>query len=41
VYGLTWLVEFLALLLFWGLPVPALAGFCLMGGALLWASIVT
>jgi putative membrane protein len=41
VYGLTWLVEFISLLLFWGLPGPALTGFCLMGGMLLWAGIVT
>jgi uncharacterized membrane protein len=41
VYGLTWLAEFLSLLLFWGLPGPALAGFCLMGGMVLWAGLVT
>jgi uncharacterized membrane protein len=40
VYGLTWLVEFISLLLFWGLPIPALIGFFLMGGMLLWAGIV-
>ena len=41
VYSLTWLIDFLTLLLFWGLPLPALAGFCLMGGALLGAGIAT
>jgi uncharacterized membrane protein len=40
VYILTWLAEFISLLVFWGLPVPALIGFCLMGGMLLWAMIV-
>lgn len=39
VYVLTWLVEFISLLIFWGLPVPALIGFFLMGGMLLWAAI--
>jgi putative membrane protein len=41
IYGISWLVEFFTLLLFWGLPGAALAGFCLMGGMLLWAGIVT
>lgn len=41
VYGLTWLIEFFSLLVFWGLPVPALFGFILMGGLLLAAGIVT
>jgi len=41
VYGLTWLVEFISLLVFWGLPVPALFGFILMGGLLLVAGVVT
>jgi uncharacterized membrane protein len=40
VYVLTWLVEFVSLLVFWGLPVPALIGFCLKGGILFWAMIV-
>ena len=39
VYVLTWLVEFILLLLFGGLPGPALVGFCLMGAMLLWAAI--
>ncbi|OGN94347.1 MAG: hypothetical protein A2Y88_01095 [Chloroflexi bacterium RBG_13_48_10] len=41
VYGLTWIIGFLLLILFQALPVPALVGFCLMGGALLCASIAT
>ncbi len=41
VYGLTWVIEFLSLLLFWDLAVPALVGFCLMGAALLLAGIAT
>lgn len=41
VYALTWLVEFICQLLFWGLPGSALVGFVLMGGMLLWAAIVT
>lgn len=41
IYLLTWLVEFVSLIIFWGLPLPALAGFVLMGGMLLWAGIVT
>ncbi len=41
VYGLTWIFGFLLLILIGDLPVPALAGFCLMGGALLCAGIAT
>ena len=41
VYSLTWIVGFLLLILMGGLAVPALAGFCLMGGALLCAGIAT
>jgi putative membrane protein len=41
VYGITCVVGFVAVLIFWGLPVPALVGFCLMGGLLLWAAIIT
>jgi uncharacterized membrane protein len=41
VYGLTWLVEFIAVLILWGSPIPALVGFCLMGGMLIWAGIIT
>jgi len=41
VYALTWLVEFISLLIFWGLPVPALVEFFLMGGMLLWAAVIT
>jgi putative membrane protein len=41
VYDLSWLVEFIAVLIFWGSPIPALIGFCLMGGMLLWAGIIT
>jgi hypothetical protein len=41
VYALTWLVEFISLLVFWGLPGPALVGFSLMGGMLVWAGIIT
>jgi uncharacterized membrane protein len=40
-YGLTWLVDFFSLLIFWGLPVPALFGFFLMGGMLLCAGVIT
>ena len=39
VYGLTWLAGSISQLLFWGLTIPALAGFLLMGGMLLWAAI--
>ncbi len=39
VYGLTWLAYFILLLLFWKLPAPALVGFGLMGGLLLWAAL--
>jgi uncharacterized membrane protein len=41
VYGLTWLVEFICQLFFWGLPGSAVVGFCLMGGILLWAGIAS
>jgi uncharacterized membrane protein len=41
VYGLTWLAEFIAVLIFWGSPVPAVVVFILMGGMLLWAGIIT
>jgi uncharacterized membrane protein len=41
VYALTWMAEFISLLIFWGLPVPALIVFLLMGGMLLWAAIIT
>jgi uncharacterized membrane protein len=41
VYMLTWLLEFISLLIFWGLPVPALVGFFLMGGTVIWAGMVT
>jgi uncharacterized membrane protein len=41
VYALTWLVDFITLLIFWGLPVPALVGFFLMGAMLLWAGFIT
>jgi uncharacterized membrane protein len=41
VYGLAWLIEFISLLIFWGLPVPALIGFFLMGGMLLCAGVIT
>ncbi|OGO28316.1 MAG: hypothetical protein A2136_02530 [Chloroflexi bacterium RBG_16_54_11] len=39
IYALTWVVEFFSLLLVWGLSLPALVGFCLMGGMLLWAAL--
>ena len=35
VYCLSWLVEFYSMLIFGGLLVPALVGFCLMGVMLL------
>ncbi len=41
VYSLTWLVEFISLLVFWDLPVPAMVGFVLMGGILLFAGIAS
>lgn len=41
IYGITWLIDCFTLLLFWSLPGAALAGFCLMGGMLLWAGILT
>jgi uncharacterized membrane protein len=41
IYGLTWVIEFLFLVLFWDLPLAALIGFSLMGTALLCASIAT
>jgi putative membrane protein len=41
VYALTWLVGFISLLVFWELLGPAMVGFFLMGGMLLWAVIVT
>jgi uncharacterized membrane protein len=40
-YILSWIIGFLLLVLFWALPVPALVGFCLMGGALLCAGIAS
>jgi putative membrane protein len=36
VYTITWLLETIGQLLFWGLPGPALVGFAGMGGMLLW-----
>jgi uncharacterized membrane protein len=41
VYGLTWLANFIMLLFFWRLPVPALIGFFLMGVMLLSAGVIT
>lgn len=40
-YGLTWLAEFISLIIFWGLPGPAIVEFILMGGMLLWTAIIT
>jgi len=40
VYGLTWLVDFISLFVFWGLPGPAFAGLGLMGLMLVGAAIV-
>jgi putative membrane protein len=40
-YALTWVVEFICQLIIWGLVGPALVGFFLMGGMLLWAVINT
>ena len=37
VYAITWALETIGLLFFWGLPGPALAGFVGMGFMLLWA----
>ena len=37
VYGLTWLAEFAIMLLIGGLTGPAMVGFLIMGGMLLWA----
>ena len=41
VYTFTWLAQFITLLIFGGLLVPALLGFALMGGLLLWAGLFT
>ncbi len=41
VYGCTWLVDFIALFVFWGLFWPALIGFALMGVMLLCAALIT
>ena len=41
VYALTWLVEFISLVVFWGLPGPGLVGFLVMGGMLLCAALIT
>ncbi len=38
VYGFTWVLESLGLLLFWGLPGPAVVGFLAMG-SLLWLAL--
>ncbi len=40
-YGINWAADFILLVLFWRLPVPALVGFGLMGGMLLWAALST
>ncbi len=40
-YALTWFIGFTSLLLFWGLPGPALAGFFSMGSILLSAAFIT
>jgi putative membrane protein len=40
VYGLTWLVDFISLFVFWGLPGPAFAGLGMMGLMLAGAAIV-
>ncbi len=37
IYAITWGLETLGLLLFWGLPGPALVGGAVMGSVLLWA----
>lgn len=39
IYGITWLLESLGLLFFWGLPGPALVGFAGMG-SLLWLAFM-
>lgn len=41
VYAFTWLVQFISLLILGGLLVPAVIGFALMGGILLWAALAT
>lgn len=38
IYGLTWILETIGLLVFWGLPGPALVGFAAMGG-LFWLAV--
>jgi uncharacterized membrane protein len=40
VYGLTWLVDFITLFVFWNLPGPAFAGLGMMGLMLVGAAIV-
>lgn len=37
IYAITWLLEFIGLLFFWGAPGPALVGFAGMGLMLVWA----
>lgn len=37
IYIITWLLETIGLLFFWGLPGPAVVGFVGMGGFVLWA----
>ena len=41
VYTFTWLVQFIALLVYGGILLPALIGFVVMGGMLLWAGLMT
>jgi putative membrane protein len=37
IYAVTWMLETIGLLVFWGLPGPALVGGAAMGGMLVWA----
>ncbi len=37
IYAITWALEIIGLLIFWGLPGPALVGGAAMGALVLWA----
>jgi putative membrane protein len=37
IYIITWFLQSIGLLIFWGLPGPAVCGFFAMGGMILWA----
>lgn len=37
IYAITWALESIGLIVFWGLPGPGLVGFVAMGGMVMWA----